>query len=107
MQINIQEALELAGLDEPLYPGKRVVKKCRQSGEYKSHCVVYDWRDPNKIRISVKAGLTGRDLPPEELKKYPVSFQAPTYFDLYIEKPKAAKSKTTAKSKKTKKGAKK
>jgi hypothetical protein len=84
-QINIQELLEKAGLDEPLYPGKRVVKKCPQPGEYKSHCVVYDWRNPGLIRIEVKAGLTGHDLPEKELKKYPISFQAPTFIEVQVQ----------------------
>ncbi len=84
MQINIQELLDKAGLDEPLYPGKRAVKKCPQQGQFKSHCVVYDWRDPAKIRIEVKAGLTGRDLPPKELSKYPISFQSPTFIEVAV-----------------------
>ena len=82
MQVNIQEFLKECGLDEPLYPGKRVVKKLPQPGENKSHCVVYDWRNPDKIRVEVKAGLTGKDLPLKELKKYPVSFQTPTYIEI-------------------------
>lgn len=83
-QINIQELLTTAGLDEPLYPGKRVVKKCPQQGQFKSHCVVYDWRDPSKIRIEVKAGLTGRDLPNKELSKYPISLQTPTFIEVKV-----------------------
>lgn len=79
MEVNIQEFIRQAGLDEPFYPGKRVVKPCPQPGEYKSHCVVYDWHDPSQIRIEIKAGLSGRDLPLKELTKYPVSFQAPTF----------------------------
>jgi len=84
MDIDIKEFLEEAGLDEQLYPGKRVIKKLPQPGEFKSHCVVYDWRDPSKIRIEVKAGLKGRDLPPEILKKYPPSLQAPTYIEIAV-----------------------
>ncbi len=84
MQVNIEEFLEQCGLDEPLYPGKKVVKKLPQPGEYKSHCIVYDWRDPDKIRVEVKAGLSGRDLDPKDLKKYPVSFQSPTYIELQV-----------------------
>ena len=84
-QVNIQEFLETCGLDEPLYPGKRVVKKLPQPGEYKSHCVVYDWRNPGKIRIEVKAGLSGKDLDAKELRKYPVSFQSPTYIELNLD----------------------
>jgi hypothetical protein len=77
--VEIQDFLAKCGLEEPLYPGKRVVKKLPQPGEYKSHCIVYDWRDPSRIRIELKAGLSGRDLPPKELRKYPPSYQAPTF----------------------------
>ncbi len=93
MQVNIEEFLETCGLEESLYPGKKVVKKLPQPGEYKSHCVVYDWRDPSKIRVEIKAGLSGRDLPPKELKRYPISFQSPTYIELEVGKPPKAAAK--------------
>lgn len=86
MQINIKEFIAQSGLDEPFYPGKRLVKLCPQPGEFKSHCVVYDWRDPNFIRIDIKAGLSGRDLPANDLVNYPVSFQAPTYFIIDVQR---------------------
>jgi len=82
MQIDVKELLDKAGLDEPLYPGKRVVRKCQQPGEYKSHCVLFDWKHPELLHIEVKAGLTGRDPKPDDLKKYPVSFQARTYVEI-------------------------
>lgn len=108
MQIdNIQEFLEECGLKEPLYPGKRVVKKLPQPGEYKSHCVVYDWRDPSKIRIEVKAGLSGRNLEPKELKKYPVSFQSPTFIEIEVDEQAKKTAKKTAKKAAKKKGGKK
>ena len=84
MQVNIKEFVSEAGLEEPFYPGKRVIKLCPQPGEYKSHCVVYDWRDPSTIRIEVKAGLSGRDLPTKDLIKYPVSFQAPSFIEIDV-----------------------
>lgn len=84
MQVDIKTFLEQCGLNEPFYPGKRIVQKLPQAGEYKSHCVVYDWRQPDMIRIEVKAGLSGRDLSPKELKKYPPSLQAPTYVELAV-----------------------
>lgn len=87
MQVSIEEFLQTCGLEERLYPGKKVVKKLPQPGEFKSHCIVYDWRDPAKIRIEIKAGLSGRDLPPKELKKYPISFQSPTYIELEVGAP--------------------
>lgn len=89
-----QELLEKAGIGE-IYPGQKIVKPYKNSGEFKSHCMVFDWKDPKKLRIEVKAGLTGKDLPPTELKKYPVSLQTPTYFEFSIEKKEPdTKSKT-------------
>lgn len=84
MQLNIKQFLEEAEITDAFYPGKRIVHSCRQAGEFKSHCVVLDWRDPSKIRIEVKAGLSGKSLDPKELKYYPVCFQSPTYVDIEI-----------------------
>ncbi len=85
MQVNIKEFVEQSGLSEPFYPGKRIVKACPQPGEFRSHCVVYDWRDPSRIRIEIKAGLSGLDMAPKDLVKYPVSFQAPTYVEIDVQ----------------------
>lgn len=84
MQINIQEFIDQSGLAESFYPGKRVVKSCPQPGEFRSHCVIYDWRDPGLIRIEIKAGLTGFDLPANDLARYPVSFQSPTFIEIDV-----------------------
>lgn len=84
MQVNIKEFIEQSGLDEPFYPGKRVIKLCPQPGEYKSHCVVYDWRNPEFIRIEIKAGLSGKDMPANDLVRYPVSFQAPSFIEIDV-----------------------
>jgi len=84
MQVNVKQFLEQTGITEPFYPGKRLVHKCQQPGEFKSHCVVLDWRNPDTIRIEVKPGLSGRDLEISKLKNYPVSFQTPTYVDIEI-----------------------
>ncbi len=84
MKVNVKEFLEESGITEPFYPGKRLVQPCKQTGEFKSHCLVLDWRDPDKIRIEVKAGLSGKDLAPERLKYYPVSFQTPTYVEIEV-----------------------
>lgn len=86
MRVNIQEFLNECGIEESLYPGKRVIKKLPQPGEYKSHNVVYDWRAPDTLRLEVKAGLSGKDLPAKDLKKYPVSFQAATYVEIGVDK---------------------
>ncbi len=82
MQVNIKELIDQAGLTDPLYPGKKLVKKYALPGEYKSHCIVFDWHDSKMLRVELKAGLTGRQLDLGDLKKYPVSYQAPTYMDI-------------------------
>ncbi len=84
MQVNIKEFLVDADIKDALYPGKRVVKPCKQVGEYKNHCVVIDWRDPDTLSIDIRPGLTGKQLAPEMLKKYPVSFQMPTHVKIDI-----------------------
>ncbi len=83
MKVNIEELLHSAGLeDETFYPGKKLVKKYIQHGEYKSHCVVFDWHDGNNLRVEVKAGMHGHTLDAKELRHYPVTFQAATYLDI-------------------------
>lgn len=84
MQVNIQELVRETGLDENIYPGKKLVQKYQQPGEFKSHCMVFDWRSDN-LRIELKAGLSGRDLDLSDLKNYPVSYQAPTFLELVSE----------------------
>ncbi len=81
MKVNIKEFLDSCGLEEPLYPGKRLVRKMPQPGEYKSHNIVYDWRIPDILRMEIKAGLSGKDMASKDLAKYPVSFQSPTYIE--------------------------
>ena len=85
MTVTVQELLDKVGIDD-IFPGQKIVKPYKNSGEFKSHCMVFDWKNPQKLRIEVKAGLTGKDLPPSELRKYPVSLQTPTYFEFEIEK---------------------
>lgn len=84
MQVNIHEFIEQSNLGEAFYPGKRMVKTCPQPGEFRSHCIIYDWRDPSLLRIEIKAGLTGYDLPANDLVRYPVSFQSPTFIEIDV-----------------------
>jgi len=84
MQVKIKKFLKDCGLEEMLYPGKRFVQRLPQPGEHKSHNVVYDWRAPDTLRLEVKAGLSGKDLQPSDLHKYPVSFQAATYVEIDV-----------------------
>jgi hypothetical protein len=84
MKLNVKEFLKEAGISEAFYPGKRLVHACRQPGDHKSHSVVFDWRDPGKIRIDLRAGLSGKTLDIKELKYYPLSFQTPTYVEIEV-----------------------
>ncbi len=84
MQVNIKKFLNDADIKEQLYPGKRVVKPCKQLGEYKNHCIVIDWRNPDEIKIDIKPGLSGNHLAPAVLKKYPVCFQSPTHVKIEV-----------------------
>jgi hypothetical protein len=84
MNVKIQEFIEKAGLKEPLYPGKRLIQVCAV-GPFKSHSIVYDWRNPAQLRIEIKAGTNGHNLPLKELQKYPVSFQAATFVVIEID----------------------
>lgn len=81
MQVNIQELVKETGSDEQLYPGKRIVKKYAQPGEFHGHCVVFDWRT-DTLKVNLKAGLSGKDLDLKDLKNYPISYQAPTFIEL-------------------------
>ena len=83
MNVQIEKLLAKTGLTEPLYPGKRFVQTCA-IGPFKSHCVVYDWRDPEHLKIEIRAGTNGKPLPVDELKKYPISFQADTHVVIKI-----------------------
>jgi hypothetical protein len=78
MLVNIKEFLDHADVQDSLYPGKRIVKACKQIGQFKNHCVVIDWRDPGQIDIDVRPGLSGKMLEPAVVKEYPVCFQMPT-----------------------------
>ena len=107
MKLKIEEFLEKTGLKEPLYPGKRLVQTC-PIGAFKSHSIVYDWRDPEQLKIEIKAGTTGLALPLKELQKYPISFQADTHVIIEIanddeEEGKQGKSGSGKKSPKAKK----
>jgi len=84
MRMNVKEFLNQAEITESFYPGKRLVHACKQLGQFKSHCVVLDWRDPSKIRMEIKAGISGHNLEPSKLKYYPICFQAPTYVDIEV-----------------------
>ncbi len=85
MQTTVRDLLKMAGVEEKFYPGKRIIQQKRQPGQFKSYCVVFDWRDPDLIRVEIKAGLSGKDLPKEELRNYPISLQSPTWFEFEVQ----------------------
>ncbi|MGH1455920.1 MAG: hypothetical protein ACRBDI_03985 [Alphaproteobacteria bacterium] len=78
MNVNLKQFLNDANFKDEVYPGKRVVKPCQHSGEFKNHCVVIDWRDPETLKVDIRPGLSGKQLAPEIIKQYPVCFQMPT-----------------------------
>lgn len=82
MHVQIKEFLDHAGIEEQIYPGKKLLVRCPQPGEFKSHCVEIDWKNPELLHLEVKAGLSGHALKPADLKHYPVSFQARTYLEI-------------------------
>ncbi len=84
MIVDIKSLIRKAGKEEQFYPGKRILKRYSVPGEFKSHCVVFDWQT-DKIKVELKAGLSGRALDTKDLKKYPVSYQASTYLELVAE----------------------
>ncbi len=82
MLVNFKEFLGKCGLEDvAMYPGKRFVRKMPQPGEYKSHSAVFDWHS-DLLRVDIRAGLSGRALPAKELKKFPISFQSPTFVEI-------------------------
>ena len=84
MKVDIQDLIGSAGIKEPVYPGKKLVRKYPISGDHKSHCVVFDWHDSDLFHVELKAGLSGKTLDPADLHAYPVSYQARTYLDIAI-----------------------
>ena len=94
MKVSIKKFLEDAGITEFFYPGKRLVRQYPQPGEFKSHSIVLDWLNPAKIRLDLRAGLSGHTPPKDLLKKYPVSYQTPTYVEIAVNA-KAKASNTT------------
>jgi hypothetical protein len=81
--ISAQDFLKKTGMEEPMVPGMikyRYVKGDKDGGSY---TIVYDWRsNPDKIRVEVRPGLTGKMPPKEELKNYAVWLQTQNFLEL-------------------------
>jgi hypothetical protein len=84
MRFNIANLLDRIGITDTLYWGKRVVRALPQPGSFKSHSVVVNWAEPERIRIDLRAGLTGKTLSARELANYPLQFQSDTFFELAV-----------------------
>ena len=85
MQVNIAELVKETGASERVYPGKKFIRPYAQSGDHKSHCVLFDWSESSVFTLRIMPGLTGRLPDQDELKKYPISLQAPTYLTIAVE----------------------
>jgi hypothetical protein len=81
--ITAQEFLKKTGMEEPMAPGMIKYRYVTGNKEGGSYTIVYDWRsDPDKIRVEVRAGLSGKMPPKEELKNYAVWLQTQNYLEL-------------------------
>lgn len=87
MQMKAQEFLKEAGLDEPLFPGQIKYKQHIGEKAGTSYTVVYDWKtNPDKIRVELRAGLSGLALSKKDLSKHAVWLQSETYAELDLTK---------------------
>ena len=70
-------------MEEPMAPGMVKYRYITGNKEGGSYTVVYDWRsNPDKIRVEVRPGLTGKMPPKEELKNYAVWLQSQNFLEL-------------------------
>jgi len=75
-EISAENFLKKTGMEEPMAPGMIKYK-------HSSYTIVYDWRsNPNKIRVEVLPGLTGKMPPKENLKNYAVWLQTQNFLEL-------------------------
>jgi hypothetical protein len=83
--VTASDFLKKTGMDEPMAPGMIKYRYVTGDKEGASFTVVYDWRsNPDKIRVEVRPGLTGKVPAKEEMKNYAVWLQTQNYmeFDL-------------------------
>ena len=67
--VTAEDFLRKTGMEEPMAPGMVKYRYITGNKEGGSYTVVYDWRsNPDKIRVEVRPGLTGKMPPKEELK---------------------------------------
>jgi len=81
--ITAEDFLKKTGMDEPMAPGMIKYKHVAGDKEGGSYTVVYDWRsDLEKIRVEVRAGMSGQQPSKQEMKKYAVWLQTQNYLEL-------------------------
>tara|TARA_B100001750_G_scaffold242481_1_gene255950 strand:- start:17 stop:298 length:282 start_codon:yes stop_codon:yes gene_type:complete len=81
--VTAEDFLKKTGMEEPMAPGMIKYRYITGNKEGGSYTVVYDWRsNPDKIRVEVRPGLTGKMPPKEELKNYAVWLQSRNFLEL-------------------------
>ena len=81
--ISAEDFLKKTGMEEPMAPGMIKYRYVTGNKEGGSYTIVYDWRsNPEKIRVEVRAGLTGKMPPKDELKNYAVWLQTQNFLEL-------------------------
>lgn len=82
--LSVDAFLVKAGLDEPLAPGEVKFRPIIGEKEGTSYTLKYDWKDPQKLRIEVIPGLTGKHPDAKELKNYAVWLQSPSAIEIAV-----------------------
>ena len=81
--ITAQDFLKKPGMEEPMAPGMIKYRYVTGDKEGGSYTIVYDWRsNPEKIRVEVRPGLSGKVPAKDELKNYAVWLQTQNFLEL-------------------------
>ncbi len=81
--ITAQDFLKKTGMEEPMAPGMVKYRYVTGDKEGGSYTIVYDWRsNPEKIRVEVRPGLSGKVPAKDELKNYAVWLQTQNFLEL-------------------------
>jgi hypothetical protein len=81
--ITAQDFLKKTGMEEPMAPGMIKYRYVTGDKEGGSYTIVYDWRsNPEKIRVEVRPGLSGKVPAKDELKNYAVWLQTQNFLEL-------------------------
>lgn len=82
--ISVLEFTTKAGLDEMLSPGEVKYRPIIGEKEGTSYTLKYDHKDPDRLRMEVIPGLTGKTLEAKELHGYAVWLQTPSQVELQV-----------------------